>query len=384
MNESKAARYQRRQRQAVVASWATAGLMLAAVAFTPLGSLLLRLSTSVTPGSGGHPSMATVALFLLGVAALCELATLPTVVFRSHTQGAANARSTDSRIGGRLAEALVILPAVTVAGLLIHVATQVAGAGWWLVAGGGLALAFTLAVRIGPAIAGRAAGLRPLSRPELARRLSGLASNVGVPVSAIQEWRVDETSPTVAMVAGIGSGRRVLVAADVVRDWTDDEVEVVVAHELAHHVHGDLWRSLLLDALVMCAGLLASHLFVVRAGAWLGAQGVSDPVSLPAIAFVTLAVWLAATPLRHAQSRGHERRADRFALKTTGRADTFATVVRRASARYLADERPSLITRWLFHRHPSVEERLELARQFGSAGSRSVTGAATMSRTPGS
>src|SRR5690606_9069881 len=115
-----------------------------------------------------------------------------TVVFRSHTQGAANARSTDSRIGGRLAEALVILPAVTVAGLLIHVATQVAGAGWWLVAGGGLALAFTLAVRIGPAIAGRAAGLRPLSRPELARRLSGLASNVGVPVSAIQEWRVDE------------------------------------------------------------------------------------------------------------------------------------------------------------------------------------------------
>jgi STE24 endopeptidase len=86
--------------------------------------------------------------------------------------------------------------------------------------------------------------------------------------------------------------------------------------------------------------------------------------ALPALALVAGLIWLAATPLRHAQSRRHERRADAFALALTGGVDAFDAAIRRLGARHLADERPSAITRWLFYRHPSVGERLEYARAY--------------------
>jgi Zn-dependent protease with chaperone function len=75
-------------------------------------------------------------------------------------------------------------------------------------------------------------------------------------------------------------------------------------------------------------------------------------------------VWAVLSPIRHAQSRRHERRADASALSWTGQADAFGAAVRRLSAKHLADERPSTLARWLYHRHPPVAERLALAESY--------------------
>ncbi len=89
-----------------------------------------------------------------------------------------------------------------------------------------------------------------------------------------------------------------------------------------------------------------------------------DLAALPLIALVAGAVWLAATPLRHAHSRRQERRADQFALALTGGADAFSAAIRRLGAQHLAEERPSPLTQWLYHRHPSVAERLAIADSY--------------------
>ena len=85
-------------------------------------------------------------------------------------------------------------------------------------------------------------------------------------------------------------------------------------------------------------------------------------LSLPLIALVSGVVWTMATPARHALSRWQERRADQFALALTGQHEAFAAAVRRLGAQHLAEERPSRLTRWFFHRHPSVDERLAMAK----------------------
>jgi STE24 endopeptidase len=147
-------------------------------------------------------------------------------------------------------------------------------------------------------------------------------------------------------------------------DWTDDEIAVVVAHELAHHVHRDLWATLAVDSALLSLGLWAGDHAVVLFAPLLSLTSAADAAALPLIAFVAGGVWLLATPLRHAQSRWQERRADRFALRMTGGAAAFGAAVRRLSAQHLAEERPSTLTRWLFHRHPPVAERLELAERW--------------------
>jgi STE24 endopeptidase len=60
-------------------------------------------------------------------------------------------------------------------------------------------------------------------------------------------------------------------------------------------------------------------------------------------------------------SRWQERRADQFALAVTGQAAAFAAAVRRVGERNLIEDRPDTLTRWFFHRHPTIEERLAMA-----------------------
>jgi STE24 endopeptidase len=188
-----------------------------------------------------------------------------------------------------------------------------------------------------------------------------MSARAKVHVAGIDEWRAADAGRTTALVTGIGRRRRIFISADVVRDWSDTEIAVVVAHELAHHAYHDLLRTLAVDAAVLSVGLGAAAAVV----AWLpGAGRPGDPAMLPLIALVAGLVWLAATPLRHAQSRRHERRADLFALVVTGGTDAFSSAIRRLGARHLSEERPSTVTRWLFHRHPTVAERLAMAEAY--------------------
>ena len=154
------------------------------------------------------------------------------------------------------------------------------------------------------------------------------------------------------------------VASEVARDWSDDEVAVVVAHELAHHAH----RDLVADARARRRGARGAALCAAHAGrrraSGRGSAGAGDLAALPLVALVAGAVWLLATPLRHAQSRRQERRADALRAGADRAAPTRSARRSAASARvtWRRSGRRAL-TRWLYHRHPSVAERLALAER---------------------
>lgn len=361
MNESKATRYQRSRRRTHALAVASTAASLTLVAVTPIGRWLYAVTFTLVSGAPA-PVQGPIAfvLFIAAVTLLCEVAALPAVLYRalrldpSYGQESPNLRSW-------FAGTVVGLPVVLLAASIVWLAGRISGDLWWLMAGITMSAVLALAVNGGPAILAGLATVKPLGRPELTARISEVAKRAGVPVAAIVQWDVDESANTIAMVAGVGQGRRVLVAGDVARQWSDDEVTVIVAHELAHHVHHDLWRALALNTLVLCAAFRVADI-VVNAGApFIGLADIGDVTALPLIALVSGAVWIAATPLRLAQSRRQERRADLFALESTGHADAFAAAIRRASARHLAEERPSSMVRWMYHRHPSVVERLALA-----------------------
>jgi STE24 endopeptidase len=148
------------------------------------------------------------------------------------------------------------------------------------------------------------------------------------------------------------------------RDWRDEEIAVVVAHELAHHAHHDLWKSWVLDAAVIVCATAAADALVSFAAPARGLTGPAEPAAVPLVALAAVGVWSLASPLRLALSRRHERRADTFALEMTGDASAFRAAVRRLAASHQAEERPSRLTRWFFLRHPPVAARLAAADRF--------------------
>jgi STE24 endopeptidase len=368
MNETKATRYQRLRRRVQVVTVLSGAAVLALVALTPLArratDALLQFTAGLPPP---FQRAATVAIGLLGLVALLESAAVPGWWLFERRQGPRYGRaraSTFDVLTAHAQGALVAAGLALSAGAVWNVAIAVGGPWWWAVAAGLVTLLLVGALRGAPAALAWLASAREISRPQLTAWTAEIATRAKVPVTGVHEWQVGDRAATTAIVTGFGRTRRVFISSAVLRDWSDDEIAVVIAHELGHHSHHDLWRTLALDAAVLAVALWAADAAVLRAAEWSMLTGPSDPAAVPLLLLVAGAVWAAATPIRNLASRRQERRADMFALTMTGRVDAFTAAVRRLAAEHLAEERPSVLTRWLFQRHPTVAQRLALAEAY--------------------
>ncbi len=361
MNETRAARYQRLRRRAGVAELLSGGFALGAVAATPAAGWL---AAWVEAAGRGWPGLAP-AIYVAALVGLWQVAVLPARLFRGlrvdNRYGPGGTAARDVLAAEAQAALAALVVALVFAGV-VRAAVWIAPGAWWVVAGALLAVALAAALRGLPMLLARWGGTRPLARPDLSTHLDDLARRAGVPVTAIEAFRDAPAGPT-AFVAGVGRTRRIFIPDEMARDWSDNEVAVVVAHELAHHAHHDLWRAAAASALVLTVALGAADWAIGGLGPAIGVGPPGDLGTWPLLALVAGAAWVASAPIRHAQSRAHERRADAFALALTGGREAFTTAIRRLSAKHLVEEDPSGLTRWLLQRHPSVAERLALANR---------------------
>jgi STE24 endopeptidase len=208
---------------------------------------------------------------------------------------------------------------------------------------------------------------QPLDRPALTDRLLTLSARARTEVVGVFEWQLgDRTRKANAALAGIGRTRRILVSDTLLAAHSDDEIEVILAHELAHHVHHDLWTTLALEGVLIAAGLFVADRVLVAAAPWLHLTGKDDLAGLPLLALVFGTVSVILLPVARALSRAHECRADRYALEMTHNPTAFVSAMKRLSAQNLAEDAPSRMVEWLFHSHPSTSARIAAAQRWAA------------------
>ena len=318
---------------------------------------------AVTGGGSSLPPWVFIAILALG----WELVTFPFTFYRSflleREYGLASEPSRTWLIDHAKALALGVAW-FEVAGLGVYASIRVAGSAWWLMAAGLFAAAGVLLSRVAPVLLMPLFyQFRPLDREALRERLVALSLKAGVPVLGAFEWGLGEkTTRANAALVGAGRTRRILVSDTLLDAYSDDEIEVILAHEIAHHVHHDMATALALETVVVAAALLAAHLVVVGAG-----YAPGDPAALPLLVLAAGAVSLGLSPLGNGWSRHNERRADRFALELTGRSAAFISAMRRLGAQNLAEPDPSRPVLWFFHTHPTIDERIAAAKEFKAA-----------------
>jgi STE24 endopeptidase len=236
---------------------------------------------------------------------------------------------------------------------------------WWLLAAAALVAIQALVALVVPIwLLPLFYRLAPLRDEDLRRRLLRLVERVGVPavdVCVADQSRKSRTAN--AAVIGLGRTRRIVVFDTLLAGFTPAEIESVLAHEMAHHVHRDPWRALGLQAAVTVVTLgLADVLLRAGTGPW-ALEGPADPAGLPWLLLVLGALGLLATPLVNAYSRRLERRADDFALAITRDPDAFVGAMERLAALNLAERRPHPLKEALLYSHPSIERRIARARR---------------------
>lgn len=235
---------------------------------------------------------------------------------------------------------------------------------WWLIAAVACAAAMTLLTVAGPVLLlPLLNGSRPLEREVLRHRLERLSKRAGIPVMAVHEFPLGErTRRASAALVGAGTTRRILLSDTLLANYSDDEIEVMMAHELGHHVHRHVLKASVVETILLLVGFRLAAVALDASWRWLGLASAADPAGMPLVVLSVGGVLVGATPLVNAWSRAHERRADRFALETASEPAAFIQAVRRMSAQNLADDRPSSAAFLFFHTHPTAEERIASAR----------------------
>ncbi len=154
--------------------------------------------------------------------------------------------------------------------------------------------------------------------------------------------------------------------------FAPEEIDGVVAHELGHQVHGDIWKLVAVGGAYGFGGAYAVHRLappiIARTGHRTGIRGIGDEASLPLIGLVTTLVAFAAAPIQAAISRAIERRTDRFAIVLTGSGRSYAATMRRLAAQNLADPDPPSLVVVFLGSHPPIAERIAAAEAFTPAG----------------
>ena len=371
MNEDKSTRYHRLRRRADLLGTAIAGVLLLGLAVSGLGHRLRELGAAIAQWvPGGVEEAATVVfatIFLMLVLAIVEL---PFAYYHGHLLEHRYGLSTQSRLhwfsdqikGVMLGVALAVLGTS-----VVYFTLRESPEAWWWISATVFAIATIGLAQLAPVVLLPIFyKFKPLDRPSLVKRLMALATRARTDVVGIFEWVLSShTRKANAALAGLGRTRRILLSDTLLADFSEDEIEVILAHELAHHVHRDLWRGIAVQTLVLFGGFyLASVMLAVLADP-LGLRGRSDPAGLPLLMLIG-GVWtFLLMPAVNALSRAQERAADRYALQTTRNVDAFVTAMKRLSQQNLAEEYPSALVRFLFYSHPPIRERIDAARAFG-------------------
>lgn len=367
MNEDKATRYHRlRRRASILGTLLSVGLLAALLASG--GSARLR---DVAAAVSGQSFPGTIIGYVILLAVISEAIQAPLAYYRGVTLEHRYGLSTQTPARWWLdhARAWAIGLVLAALGALVVVSLlRWAPERWWLIGALTFSVALILMAQLAPVVLLPIFDeCTPLRREDLAHRLVALADRAGAHALGVFEWRMSgRTRKANAALAGIGRTRRILLSDTLLAGHSDDEIEVILAHELAHHVHHDLWSDIALETgLILTGFYLASRSLVWFDGSF-GIRGTADVAVLPLLLLVAGAASVTLMPVFNALSRAHERRADRYALEMTGNAPAFVSAIRRLGAQNMAEEQPSRLVEVLFHTHPPIAARIAAAQAWAT------------------
>ena len=198
----------------------------------------------------------------------------------------------------------------------------------------------------------------------LKERIFNLVERYHLPVENVYSLNLSKTTKKAnAMFAGLGRTKRLVLSDTLIQNFTVDEVESVVSHELGHFKHRDIWRFLIFSCIISFVGFAVVFHWLRYFTGQNGYSGIDDLAAFPLLYLIFYIFSVVLTPLNNAFSRWREREADRFALKATG-SPYFVSAMEKLARLNLADPDPHPLIEWWFYSHPAIEKRIQMARSF--------------------
>ena len=254
---------------------------------------------------------------------------------------------------------------------LVYLALRQTGDSWWLWLTGGALVFSVLLANLSPIL------IMPIfnkftplgeEHADLAQRLIKLAEQAGTKIKGVYKMDMSRrTKQANAALMGTGNTRRIVLGDTLINEFSDDEIETILAHELGHHVHKDIPWMIGFGTLTTALSFYLVSLAMNWAIQAFGLTGIADPASLPALMILLSLYGLILMPINNAFSRWRERMADDYALEATGKSDSFASAFTRLANQNLSEVDPQPWVVFLFYSHPPLNARIAKAEKWGKS-----------------
>ncbi|MFC2025692.1 M48 family metallopeptidase [Chloroflexota bacterium] len=241
---------------------------------------------------------------------------------------------------------------------------------WWLWVGGILLIFNVLLANLAPLL------LFPIfykfvplgnENPDLTNRLMALVNRAGTYVNGVFKFDMSRrTKAANAGLTGLGNTRRIILSDTLLEEFTTDEIETILAHELGHHVHKDISKGILIQSVITLGGLYLASIGLNSGISFFGFSGPADVAALPLFVLMMGVYALITMPMLNAYSRSRERQADIYALRITGNGPAFSSALTRLANQNLADADPEPWVEFFLYSHPALSKRIKLAEEYKS------------------
>ena len=209
--------------------------------------------------------------------------------------------------------------------------------------------------------------ITPIENEELKTRIQNLAKNAGIKVENVYKFNMSKnTKKANAAFTGIGKSKRILLGDNLIDQYTSDEIETVIAHELGHYKRKHIIKNIIIGTVASFLTLFLISYFYSYSVTWFNFSSIKEIAALPLLILWMLLIGLVQTPITNLLSRKFEYEADQYAILSTGKPTAFISTLEKLTEQNLGDKNPHPLIEWFFYSHPSIERRILAIRKYSS------------------
>jgi STE24 endopeptidase len=273
-----------------------------------------------------------------------------------------------------LGEGLKSLLVLAIIGLIsvegIYLALKKAPRTWWIYVSVVFIIFTVIMVNLAPVL------IMPLFNKytllpegELRDKLVNLSHKANVKIADIFTMDMSKQTKKVnAMFTGLGNTKRIVLGDNMTNEFTPDEIEVVIAHEMGHNLLHHIWKFIVLSSIMSGIGFFIIHLsggkIINKFRNRLKIENLADVAGLPLLFLIFMIYGIITMPIGPAFSRHEERQADKFALVMTHNKEAFISAMDKLGYINLSDPSPSPIIEFLLYDHPPISKRIKFAEEY--------------------
>lgn len=199
----------------------------------------------------------------------------------------------------------------------------------------------------------------PIDDPELRNRILNLTKDVGMNVEDIFMFDMSKnTKKANAAFTGLGKTKKIILGDTLVENYTHDEIETVIAHELGHYKHKHIVKNIIIGTIFSFLTFFLIAVLYELSLNWFEFGSRIEIAALPLLSVWAMIIGLILSPISNIVSRKFEYQADEYAVNATSNGDAFIRTLSRLNVQNMGDEDPHPIVEWFFYSHPSVKKRV--------------------------